>query len=180
MRPGPRRGRVPVLLACVLVPALSAPVLANGGTVRISEAPVGPWRVTVYSSPTPLRTGEVDVSVLIQDSADRVLDVPVAVAARPIGFEAPTIRRRATRRQATNKLFKAAKFDVETPGEWEFVVRVGPAAEVRGGEVSFRAPVARSTLLDRPYLLATLVLLPVAVFGWLWLRRDEEAERPEP
>ncbi|NIP83253.1 MAG: hypothetical protein GWM90_30120, partial [Gemmatimonadetes bacterium] len=114
------------------------------------------------------------------DSADRVLDVPVAVAARPIGFEAPTIRRRATRRQATNKLFKAAKFDVETPGEWEFVVRVGPAAEVRGGEVSFRAPVARSTLLDRPYLLATLVLLPVAVFGWLWLRRDEEAERPEP
>jgi hypothetical protein len=158
---------------------LSGRLVANGGTVRISEAPVGPWFATVYSSPTPLRTGEVDISVLVQDSADGTVDVPIMVEARPVGFEAEPVRRAATRGQATNKLFKAAKFDLETPGEWEFAVRVAPDRVGRIGVVSFRATVARSTILDRPYLLATLVLLPLLVLGWIWLRR-EDSSRESP
>lgn len=178
-RPEGRRHR-PAILTLLLVPGLAAPLLANGGTVRISGAPVGPWFATVYSSPSPLRTGEVDVSVLVQDSADRTVDVPIEVEARPLGFEAEVVRRPATRGQATNKLFKAAKFDVDTPGEWEFVVRVAPEGVGRSDAVSFRATVVRSTILDRPYLLAALVLLPLGVFGWLWLRRDDELSRESP
>lgn len=157
----------------LLLLATAPRLLANGGTVRISRAPVGPYLVTVYSSPTPLRTGEVDVSVLVQDSANRVLDVPVRVEARPLrlgeGAEAQPIRQRATRAQATNKLFKAAKFDVAAPGEWAFRVEVAEA-----GSVGFEATVARTTLLDRPWLLTVLVLLPLAVVGWLLLGREEE------
>lgn len=181
----PTRSRVPSPgpLALLLVAALAAPMLANGGTVRISEAPVGPWRVTVYSSPTPLRTGEIDISALVQDSADALVDLPIAVEATAVRGASPAIRREATRGQATNKLFKAAKFEVAAPGQWRFVVTVGPDGAGRGGQVSFQATVAKSTILDRPYLLAALVLLPLVVLGWLWLGRDgdeDPADRISP
>lgn len=167
---GLRAGALLVGLLLLTPPGLRA----NGGTVRISRAPLGPYQVTVYSSPTPLRTGEVDVSVLVQDSADAVLDRPVRVEARPLRLAgdatAGIIRREATRAQATNKLFKAAKFDVDAPGEWSFHVEVADA-----GSLAFQATVARTTLLDRPYLLAFLILLPLAVAGWLLLGRDDAA-----
>lgn len=162
-----------LLIAMLL---LAPPLGANGGTVRISQAPVGRYLVTVYSSPTPLRTGEVDVSVLTQDSAQEVRAPTVMVEAKPIalrqGATAEPIRRQATRAQATNKLFQAAKFDVEAAGEWEFRIAIADA-----GELSFRSTVAKSTLLDRPYLLALLLLLPLALVGWLVMGRDGEEER---
>ncbi|MFO7892457.1 MAG: hypothetical protein R6U63_01880 [Longimicrobiales bacterium] len=201
--PTPHRGRrrrtTPVLLGVILALAtlttLTATAWANGGIVRISQAPVGPWLVTVYSSPTPLRTGEVDISTLVQDSANAIVDVPITVDATPVGFVAEAVRSPATRGQATNKLFKAAKFDIGVPGQWEFRVRVGSAAERGtpgaagsasevgeeesetkasgpGGVVSFEAVVTKSTILDRPLLLATLVLLPLVGVGWFLLGRD--------
>lgn len=168
-----RAAAAAVVVALFLLPA---PRLdANGGTVRISRAPLGPYVVTIYSSPTPLRTGEVDVSVLVQDPDDTVLAPPITVEARPIALAEETsaepIRLQATRAQATNKLFQAAKFDVSQPGEWEFSVEVGDA-----GSLSFRGMVAKTTLLDRPYLLALLVLLPLLVLGWLALGREDEEE----
>ena len=183
---GPRRGSLSsaarsralataalLLLLAPLLVLLAPPLLANGGTVRISRAPLGPYLVTIYSSPTPLRTGEVDVSVLVQDSANEVLAPAVMVEARPValaeGATAEPIRIEATRAQATNKLFQAAKFDVMAPGEWEFRVEVAEA-----GSLSFRATVAESTLLDRPYLLTLLILLPLGVVGWLMLGREED------
>lgn len=166
----------PAAAVAVLLLLLTSSLHANGGTVRISRAPLGPYLVTIYSSPTPLRTGEVDVSVLVQDSGNAVLAPPISVEARPLtlggGSSGGTIRREATRAQATNKLFQAAKFDVSEPGEWEFVVEVAEA-----GSLSFTAAVAKTTLRDRPYLLALLVLLPLLVLGWIALGRDgvEEA-----
>lgn len=175
------RGAVVLLAGLMLLAAmatLTAPALANGGIVRISRAPVGPWLVTVYSSPTPLRTGEVDISTLVQDSADEIVDVPITVDATPVGVVAEPVRRAATRRQATNKLFKAAKFDIDVPGRWQFRMRVGSAADGGesgpGGAVSFEAVVAKSTILDRPVLLAALVLMPLLVLGWLLLGRESE------
>lgn len=170
----------PLAPALALV-ALATPLLANGGTVRISRQPVGSLLASVFSSPTPLRTGEVDISVLVQDSAGAVLGVPVLVEAVPVAVEATSppdpVRQPATRQQATNKLFRAAKFDVGVPGEWEFRVRVGEAGDggADGGVVSFRATLAEASLLDRPYLLALLVLAPALLIGWLLSRREESA-----
>lgn len=166
-----RPTRLALLLAALAL-VLAGPLMANGGTVRISRAAVGPYLVSVFTSPTPLRTGEVDVSVLVQDTVrEAVLDVPVAVEAVPVGFDAAPVRHEATREQATNKLFKAAKFDVTTPGEWEIRVHVGGE---EGGAVSFQAELTDPTLLDRPYLLAALVLLPLLLLGWLLLGRGED------
>lgn len=163
--------RLLALLGLLL--AVAVPALANGGTVRVSGAPVGPWFVTVYSSPTPLRTGGVDISALVQDSADAVLDVAVAVHAEALDTVAAAITVSATRAQATNKLFKAAKFDIEAPGRWRFMVRVGGVDGV-GGEVGFEADVVRRSILDRPLLVAILVILPVLVLARLVLGRRTE------
>lgn len=158
--------------ALLLAPAL--PLLANGGTVQVSRAAVGPYIVSVFTSPTPLRTGEVDVSVLVQDSVrEAVVDVPVVVVAEPVGHAAAPLRHEATRAQATNRLFKAAKFPVTEPGDWRLGVEVGGA---EGGSVAFEVTLTDPTLLDRPYLLAALVLLPLLVLGWLLLGRGEEDE----
>jgi hypothetical protein len=171
--PGPARRVATGLVVCLLLgPALASPLLANGGTVRLSRAAVGPYLVSVFTSPTPLRTGEIDVSVLVQDAAaERVVDVPVWIEARPVDANGEPVRIEATRQQATNKLFKAAKFDVRGEGVWELSVQVG---EGEGGPVSFQATLTDPTLLDRPYLLAALILLPLAFLGWLWLGRDEK------
>lgn len=190
----PRLAAPAVILLALL--SLTAPALANGGIVRIAAAPVGPWFVTVYSSPTPLRTGEVDISVLVQDSADRVVDVPVTVDATPVGFVAEPVYSPATRAQATNKLFKAAKFDLGVPGTWEFRVGVGspartgagPAGDRSPGEsvgepggqagvVSFEAAVTKSTILDRPFLLTLLLAVPLLILGWVVLGRDRKTEQ---
>jgi hypothetical protein len=129
--------RAPTRAAVLALALLLAPPLwANGGIVRISSQPLGPWFVTVYSSPTPLRTGELDISVLVQDSTDALVDVPIAVNAVPVAPD--------------------------------------PEAVEGAGSVSFRSVVARTTLLDRPYLLAVLVLLPVGVVGWLLLGRGDD------
>lgn len=160
----------------LLLLVAAVPLLANGGTVRVSREIVGPYLVSVFTSPTPLRTGEVDVSVLVQDTIrEAVLDVPVAVLAVPVGFVAAPIRHEATRRQATNRLFKAAKFPIDVPGEWELRVQVGGAASGGGGgEVAFSVVLTDPTILDRPYLLAALILLPLLLLGWLLLGREEE------
>ena len=165
---GPTRFTTGALLLLIV----ATPLLANGGTVRLSREPIGPYLVSVMSSPTPLRTGEVDISVLVQDSAhDVVPGVPVIVEAVPLNLLADTIRHGATRQQATNKFFLAAKFDLETPGDWEFRVHVD-----QEGTARFQATVTRASLLDRPYLLAALILLPLVLGGWLLGRNDEARE----
>lgn len=167
--PGAMDRTLRAILAGGLLLAITTPALANGGIARIVRQSLGPWFVTVYSSPTPLRTGEVDISVLVQDSANAVLDVPLIVTGTALDSVAEPVRRRATREEATNKLFKASKFDVAVPGRWRFTVEVGDRGSA--GTVAFEADVARSTILDRPLLLTTMVLLPLVVVGWLLRRR---------
>jgi hypothetical protein len=171
----PAAARIPTAVALLLLLA-AAPLLANGGTVRISREAVGPYLVSVFTSPTPLRTGEVDVSVLVQDTVrEAVLDVPVMVEARPVGFDGAAVRYEATRRQATNRLFKAAKFPLTEAGDWELRVRVG---DDEGGEVSFRVELTDPTILDRPYVLAALILVPLLALGWFLLGREKDGSGP--
>jgi hypothetical protein len=96
------------------------------------------------------------------------------VEAVPVGLDAAPVRHEATTQQATKRLFKAAKFPVLEAGEWEFRVHVGGQ---EGGAVVFRAELTDPTLLDRPYLLALMVLVPLALLAWLFLGRDEDGPK---
>lgn len=106
---------------------LTAPVArGDGGTVRASER-CGPYRVTVFTSPTPLRAGSADVSVLVQDDDSRevIADAAVTVRAVPQGRPRDQVSAAATPEAATNKLLRAAVFDLPAAGTWDVAVAVG-------------------------------------------------------
>lgn len=121
-------GKWPILaLLCWL--SLVATVRGDGGTPRFS-GDAGGYRVTVFTEPTPLRAGQVDVSVLLEDrqSGAIVTDVPVSISAAPASHPAAVRRQPATTRAATNRLFQAATFELPEAGRWEFGVSVGESS----------------------------------------------------
>ena len=90
---------------------------------------VGGYQVAVFTAPTPLRAGPVDISVLVQNAStgEQVPGARVIVRLKQPGATGPLLEHRATTEAATNKLFHAAKFDLLDPGRWEVEVRIdGP------------------------------------------------------
>ena len=116
--------RTGTLMALLLVPPSA---LADGGALRLSQRQ-GPYRVSVFTAPTPLRAGPADVSVLVQGEGGEPLpEVSVRVRASPHGRPGVPIEHAATTEAATNKLFKSAVFELPAPGEWDLEVIVdGP------------------------------------------------------
>jgi hypothetical protein len=106
--------------------------LADGGTLRLRER-AGGYQVAVFTSPAPVRAGPVDVSVLVQDAAtgEVVPDAQVVVRLTTPGTE-DVLEQAATAEPATNKLFRAAVFQLPAPGRWDVEVAVdgpdGPAS----------------------------------------------------
>ena len=98
--------------------------LADGGTVRLSQR-LGADRITVFTSPTPLRAGPVDVSVLVQD-AETGAPIPgaeVEVGLEPLDRPGLATHYPATHRAATNKLFHAALCDFQDRKVGKYVGR---------------------------------------------------------
>jgi hypothetical protein len=120
-----------LLAPCHLVTLSPCHSRADGGAVRLRER-AGGYQITVFTSPTPIRAGPVDVSVLVQDAAtgECVPEARVTVCLKASGpghvLECP-----ATEEAATNKLFRAAELRLPEPGWWDVAVAVegphGPA-----------------------------------------------------
>src|SRR5262249_763281 len=116
-----------------------------GGTLRFS-GPCGDWRVSAFTTPTPLRVGIVDVSVLVQESASGKPrpDLSVTISARPVGASGKKLREPATHEAATNKLFRMVELKLTEPGFWDVEV------EVKGSEgkatARFQLPVEEPLL----------------------------------
>jgi len=114
-----------LLSPCHLVTLSPCHARADGGTVRLSKRQGG-YRITVFTEPTPFRAGPVDISVLVQDARTGEPDAQVRVAVRvaPRGRPGESILHPATSESATNKLFRAAVFEIPEPGWWEIEVTV--------------------------------------------------------
>jgi hypothetical protein len=108
---------------------------ADGGTVRLSEQQ-GSYRITVFTSPTALRAGPVDISVLVQEAATGEMagGVQVTIKAVRRGSTHVAFQGPATTEAATNKLYYAAVFDLPESGWYAVEVSVdgpGGKAQVR-------------------------------------------------
>lgn len=118
----------------------SSVAFADAGAVRAAERH-GNRQITVFTDPTPLRAGAVDVSVLVQDAATGSSiqgdDIEIEVAAR--SERAERLHQRATSAAASNKLFQAATFDLPHAGWWQFEVEIGNRGEI--ARLSFDAEV---------------------------------------
>ena len=121
-----------ILSVFALAPCLAH---ADGGTVRASQRS-GDRQITVFTAPTPLRAGPVDVSVLMQDRAtgetlfNDLIDIEIAPNETPSASSCY----RASHAAATNKLLQAAQFDLPYAGRWLFTVK----ASSGGGSTTIR------------------------------------------
>ena len=137
------------VIGCVIVGWLvlgirSAPAFADGGSMRLSEEKGG-YRITVFTAPTPFRAGAVDISTLVQDASTGDPMTPAKVTVRMTKPGRLALEYPATTEAATNKLFRAAQFELPEPGRWALDVEVqgshGMAAI--GGELDAAEPLPR-------------------------------------
>jgi hypothetical protein len=126
--------------------ALAAPARGDGGTLRLSER-AGPYRVSVFTDPEPLRVGSADVSVLVQEagSGAPVADAVVRLTLRPAAGDGAVLSYTATAEQAVNKLLRAAAVEFPAAGPWRIAVDVeGPRGPARCAvEVHVATPLPR-------------------------------------
>lgn len=122
---------------------IQSTALADGGTVQFrSEA--GPYVITLFTTPTPLTAGPIDISLLLQDrdGLTPVLDADVSLVLRSRSTEAE-IQAPANHGEASNKLLYAAQLGSMEAGRWQVAVTVrrnGMRAETGGAIEVMPAP----------------------------------------
>ena len=170
------RHLVVILVMLCLLAAPSA--WANGGQLRVSDQPAGPYVVTVWTSPSPVRAGLVDVSVLVQDQARQpVNDAQVTVIAEPISHGGSGGSYPATRDQAHIKLYYAAKFNLPAAGQWRFTVDVQGSRG--GGTMAFALEAGGARVISTPLLIALLFLVPLGI-AWRLAQAQRQRLRRSP
>ena len=126
------------LSLCLLFPAHAR---SDGGAIRLSEQS-GSCQITVFTTPTPLRAGLVDVSVLVLDRGNgrAVPDATVMVKVMRRDNRGRGSSVRATSEAATNKLLQTAIFEIPEAGQWSMEVTVN--SRLGHAQVHFDADVA--------------------------------------
>ena len=117
--------RIGLALGWLLIGTCGEAARGDGGTVRLSRS-TGGLQITVFTSPTPFRAGPVDISVLVQDAVTGkpIPEARVTLKLTPREQPILPIHCAATSHAATNKLLKAAVFELPKPGRWEVEVAV--------------------------------------------------------
>lgn len=151
-----------------LVLATPGPGKGDGGTLRAANVPMGGYRVSVFTAPTPIPPDSIDVSILATAGRGREIarGLRILVTARRADGRGSPLWHEATPEQAEDPRFYAAKFALGASGEWDLRIEIqGPEGE---GEVSFRVQVREPGLLNSPYAILALGLVPLAVAaGWM-------------
>jgi hypothetical protein len=114
-----------LLFACSLsVIGFTPAARADHAAMRLSEQ-AGAYRVTVFTSPTPMRAGTAEISVMVQNAAsgDYESDARVIVRLTKRGTGEETACP-ATAGAATNKLLRTAVVQLPEPGAWQIEVAV--------------------------------------------------------
>ncbi len=162
---------LPSALAAGALVLAAAGARADGGALCISRSD-GPFVVSIFTAPTPLRVGSIDVSVLVQDTGDRapVLDAAVDLALRGADLQ---LAAPATNAAAANKLLYAAAVAIPSAGRWSISAEARAAERVGTASCEIDvAPAAPPALVFWPYLA-----LPFAVIALFALQQWLKATR---
>jgi hypothetical protein len=137
---------------------------ADGGAI-VARRTIDGLGVTVFASPTPLRAGPIDVSVLLQQGERPVLDATVELAWRTFStsspdwlppcctMNSPPQRIPAVQAHSNNKFLYSAIVPVKSSGPSELLITIrhGGGEAVLSCEIDAAPP------------------LPPAVAFWPWL-----------
>jgi len=161
---------------------LAGILLADGGTLQFHKK-AGPFDITLFSSPTPLRAGVADLSVMVQKTADSasVQDASVNLHLKKsepgniVEVIAP-----ATHAKATNKLLYAAHVHLPSAGTWNIDVEVSAAGKTAtaSGQLAVLPPQAPATAYWGYFALVPFVILLFIFNRWLKRRRRMLYPRP--
>lgn len=170
------------MIAGLLILALGArSALAHGyGTPQILNAPTGPYTLSIWTDPAPLREDETHVVVAVIDPATQgliVSDVEVTVRMQSAADPAIVLEQVAGP-DSTNRLLFAAEFnDQVTAGIWTVGVSAAGAAG-DGEELSFRVEVTPAR--GPNWLLIGGGGLLLLTFVWLGTSMRSRRPRPAP
>jgi len=151
--------------------AASALLYADGGAILLHQQN-GPYVVTVFASPVPLRVGNIDLSVLVQSSEtlEPLLDRDVRV---DLAQAAAHVHVRAERTQSGNKLLYAASTHLQDSGEWSYSVSIagsGAPAVKSAGALTLTEEQPKLEAYSGYLALPFLCLAIFALHQWLRFR----------
>ncbi len=156
-------------LAAVVVLASVQSAHADGGQLRFRKA-AGPFIVTLFTTPDPLRQGRADFSVAVErpGQAGLIEDADIHFILTP--SHGQPIILRASRAGATSKWLQAANFRIPARGVWRVtvLVRRGDLAGQCSGTVRVGAGGTRDLVWD---------VLPVPLMGLLLLAHQYRKRR---
>lgn len=167
-----------ILLTVVMLARFTSLAAHGIGTPRLQNVDAGPYTLSVWTDPNPLRTEATHVVVAVVDPVTRspvVTDVEVTVRMRSRAFPFREVVQVAPTDQ-TNRLFYAAEFNGKlSPGEWDVgVAAAGPAGVTE--EVTFTVDV---TGTRRPnYMAIALGAVAVIVVIWLFAGSRTSSDAP--
>jgi hypothetical protein len=110
----------------VMFLALTCIVCADGGKIQFQRK-AGAFNVTLFSTPSPVRVGRADFSVMVQNAADQssILDADVRIhLVRHDSRSISEVSAPARHEQATNKLLYAAQMDLNTAAKYRVEISV--------------------------------------------------------
>ncbi len=170
-------GAVLFELAFLLSLLSPAPLQADGGTLRVANVAMGAYRINVFTAPTPITPDSVDVSVLATFERGRGVarNLQILVVCRLLDDSGTQVTHAATREEADDPRYYAAKFPMGAVGEWEMEVKIqGPEGE---GSVTFQVQVQEPGFLQNPILILALAFVPLLLAG-AWLKLGAGSESP--
>jgi hypothetical protein len=156
------------LLAAITLFALATPTPADGGTLQLVQT-AGPFVVTVFTTPTPLRAGPVDISVMVQNQLDQkpVLDGQVLVELQ--GEGGLVLKAQAVRGQAQNNLLYASLIKIPEPGRWALSVTISRGQDSAKVFGSITVGSAKGFMLSywRSLALPSIIIVLFVLNQWL-------------
>lgn len=138
------------LAAALVLGIWAAAARGDGGTMLLHQD-AGPFTITLFAAPQPLRTGMADLSVMVQDrsSGEVLLDSIIDVTLTPetAGTSPETVR--LARGQASNRLLQASAVHFPKAGKWRvtLLVRRGNDAVHLATECTVEADRSRNLLI---------------------------------
>ncbi len=157
---------------------------ADGGTMQFRK-PAGPFIITVFSEPVPVRAGVADLSVLVENVSDQstVLDADTklhlskAESGRIVELVAP-----ATHARAINKLLYAASVTLPSAGTWKMTVDVKSksGAGSASGEINVLPPEPPVLARWPLFIVVPVMILFFVLNQWLKSRREVRRGRLRP
>lgn len=175
----PLRSTGLILILAVTVALLAARVAAHGiGTPQVLNEPAGPYLLSAWTDPDPLRADETHVVVAVINPENReiiVEGVEVTITMTSMADPAVSFAEVAGSDEVNRLLFAAEFNSLVSEGRWRVDLAVS-GDRGHGDGVSFEVDIEPAR--GRNWLWLGIGGLVIIIAGWLLTSMRDDSERP--